>query len=493
MNGSPFDGQQHVVRRQHQRARLHLRLQRQRHVHGHLVAVEVGVERRAHQRMQLDRLAFDQHRLEGLDAEAVQRRRAVQHHRVLADHVLEDVPDHRLLRLDHLLRRLDRGGEPHRLQLVEDVGLEQLERHQLRQPALVQLELRADDDDRAPRVVDALAEQVLAEAPALALDHVGERLQRPLVGAGHRLAAAAVVEQRVDGLLQHPLLVAHDDVGRLELEQPLQPVVAVDDAAVQVVQVRGGEAAAVQRDERAQLRRQHRQHLEDHPLRLDARLVERLEHLEALGDLLDLGVRPGGLELLAQALDLVRHVERLEELANAFGAHGRREVVAVLLHLGEVVVLGEELRAVERREARVGDDERLEVQDALDVAQRHVEDHAHARRQALQEPDVRDRARELDVAHPLAAHPGERHLDAALLADDAAVLQALVLAAQALVVLHRTEDLGAEQAVALGLEGPVVDRLRLLHLAVRPRADLLRRREAGLDRVELLFLRDLLE
>ena len=42
---------------------------------------------------QLDRLAFDQDRLERLDAQAVQRGRAVEHHRVFADHLFEDVPD----------------------------------------------------------------------------------------------------------------------------------------------------------------------------------------------------------------------------------------------------------------------------------------------------------------------------------------------------------------------------------------------------------------
>src|SRR5207249_7199135 len=68
--------------------------------------------------------------------------------------------------------------------------------------ALVQLQLRAHHDHRASRVVHALAEQVLTEAPALALDHVGERLQGALVGAGHRLAAAAVVQQRVDRFLE---------------------------------------------------------------------------------------------------------------------------------------------------------------------------------------------------------------------------------------------------------------------------------------------------
>ncbi len=213
--------EQHVVRRQHERACFQLRFERERNVHGHLVTVEVGVERGAHQRMQLDRLAFDQHRLERLNAEPMQRRRPVQHHRVLADDLFQDVPHHRLARLDHLLRGLDRGRQPLQFELVEDERLEQLERHQLRQTALMQLQLRADDDHRAARVVDTLAEQVLPEAAALALDHVGERLQRTLVGTGHRLAATAVIEQRIDRLLQHALLVTHDDLGRLEFKQTL--------------------------------------------------------------------------------------------------------------------------------------------------------------------------------------------------------------------------------------------------------------------------------
>src|SRR3989304_2376213 len=41
----------------------HLPFRRRRYGARHLVAVEVGVERGAHQRVQLDRLALDQHRL----------------------------------------------------------------------------------------------------------------------------------------------------------------------------------------------------------------------------------------------------------------------------------------------------------------------------------------------------------------------------------------------------------------------------------------------
>jgi hypothetical protein len=55
----------------------------------------------------LDGLALDQHRLEGLDAQAVQRRRPVEHDRVLLDDVVEDVPHLRAAPLDHALGGLD--------------------------------------------------------------------------------------------------------------------------------------------------------------------------------------------------------------------------------------------------------------------------------------------------------------------------------------------------------------------------------------------------
>src|SRR6187401_1440428 len=95
-----------------------------------------------------------------------------------------------------------------------------------------------------------------------------------------------------------------------------------------------------------------------------------------------------------------------------------------------------------------------------------------------------DRRGQFDMTHTLAPHARQRDLDRALLADDALVLHALVLAAQALVVLDRPEDARAEQAVALGLKGAVVDGFRLLDLAVGPRQNLLRRRDRDPDLVE---------
>jgi hypothetical protein len=43
-----------------------------------------------------------------------------------------------------------------------------------------------------------------------------------LFGTGDRLAAAAVVEERVDRFLEHPPLVADDDLRSVELDKALQ-------------------------------------------------------------------------------------------------------------------------------------------------------------------------------------------------------------------------------------------------------------------------------
>src|SRR5437588_285527 len=161
-------GRKNVARAEHQYGRFDLRFRRKRNVHGHLVAVKVRVERCANQRVNADGLALNERRLEGLNAEAVQRRSTVQKNGMLANHVFQDVPNDGLLLLHHFLGLLDGGAVALGFKLVIDERLEELERHFLRQTALVELEFRADDDDRTARIVHALAKKVLSEAPLLA-------------------------------------------------------------------------------------------------------------------------------------------------------------------------------------------------------------------------------------------------------------------------------------------------------------------------------------
>ena len=93
MIGLPWAGERMLFVDIIEHASFDLCLDRKRNVHGHLVTVEVGVESRANQRMKLNGFAFDQHRLESLDPEAVQGRSAVQEHRMFLNHFFEDIPD----------------------------------------------------------------------------------------------------------------------------------------------------------------------------------------------------------------------------------------------------------------------------------------------------------------------------------------------------------------------------------------------------------------
>ena len=385
-----------------------------------------------------------------------------------------------------------------------------------------------------------------------------QRLQRTVARPGDGPAAAAVVEQRVHRLLQHPLLVVDDDLGRAEVDQPLQPVVAVDHAPVQVVQVGGRKAAAVELHHRTQFRRNHRHRVEHHTHRRVARLLERRDHLQALEGaklLLPLAVSDD----LTQPVGLGVDVEGLDELLDRLGTHRAGEVLAEAVdelaveHLVDDQLLGRQLgerrpdllepgqlslravadlthlalAAVADLAPHVGfraflfqllevglellgaglqvgvtlilggllldlhlgfesgqfvvahlvvdgrDHVRGEVDDLLEVLRREVEQVAQPGRDALEVPDVRDGRGQFDVTHPLTAHLGAGHLDAAALADDALEAHALVLAAVALPVASRSEDLLAEQAVLLRLQRAVVDGLRLLDLAEGPIPDVL--------------------
>ena len=94
---------QDVVRTQHQ----HLSLQdcciAQRQMDCHLVAVEVRIERRTRQRVQLHCLTLDQLGLECLNTQTVKGRSTVHQYGMTLDNVLQDVPDYGILSINDLL------------------------------------------------------------------------------------------------------------------------------------------------------------------------------------------------------------------------------------------------------------------------------------------------------------------------------------------------------------------------------------------------------
>ena len=115
---------QNIVGRHHQGAGFELCFQRQRHVYRHLVTVEVGVECRTHQRMQLNRFTFNQHRFKRLDTQTVKRWCAVQQDRMFANHFFQDVPDLCFFALNQFLGGFNGGCEATTLQFCKDERLE---------------------------------------------------------------------------------------------------------------------------------------------------------------------------------------------------------------------------------------------------------------------------------------------------------------------------------------------------------------------------------
>src|SRR5690606_4486684 len=189
-------------------------------------------------------------------------------------------------------------------------------------------------------------------AALLALEQIGQRLERTVTGTGDRPATTAVVEEGVDRLLQHPLLVVDDDLGGTEVDQSLEAVVAVDDAAVQVVEVGGREAATVELHHRTQFRRDHRHGVEHHAHGRVAGLLERSHDLQALEStelLLALAAADG----LAQRLGFGVDVEVLDELLDRLGTHGTGEVLAVaVLQLAVDHLVDDQILRLQLREGR---------------------------------------------------------------------------------------------------------------------------------------------
>ena len=117
----------------------------------------------------------------------------------------------------------------------------------------------------------------------------------------------------------------------MQLHQLLQPVVAIDDAPVEVVQIRRGESATIERHQRTQLRWDHRQDIQNHPLRLVAGFAERFHYAQPLGELELFLLRSLGLHSLADFDAEAFDIHFLEKLFDSFRAHHGDELTRKIL------------------------------------------------------------------------------------------------------------------------------------------------------------------
>src|SRR6266404_3110126 len=333
----------------------------------------------------------------------------------------------------------------------------------------MQLQLRTDDNNRTPRVIDAFAEEVLAETAALALEHIAQRFQRPITRACNGATMPAVVEQSVHGLLEHSLFVSNDDVRRLEQKQVFESVVTIDHPTIKIVQVRSRETPAFERNQGTQIRRNHRQHIQNHPLGARVRILKALNELETLGQFLaNLFALCGAHRFLQLFVELVK-VDLGQKLPDRLGAHAGNEIFAILLLRLAVLDFVEQLCLLQRRFAGINNDVILVINNALQLACAHIEHEPDARRHALVKPNVRDRHCQFDVSHAFTTYARQGDFDAAAITDHSLVFDALVFSARALPIPCRTKNTFAEKAALLRLERAVIDRLRIFDFAFAPR------------------------
>ena len=204
---------------------------------------------------------------------------------------------------------------------------------------------------------------------------------------------------------------------------------------------------------------------------------------ELLADLL--GARLGH-RLFEFASD-IGQIELGEDVADGLSTHADAEGVCTVLLFGFTQIdFGEELTALKRCAARIDDHVVFVVDHAFQRTSGHVEHEADSGRHALVEPDVRHRHSEFDVAHALTTNAGKGHFNTAAVANDALMLDALILAAGAFPVTGRSEDTLTEQAAFFGLERAVVDGFRVFDFAGGPGTGAVSRGDADRHIVELL-------
>lgn len=348
----------------------------------------------------------------------------------------------------------------------------------------MEFEFGTDDDDGATGIIDALAEEILTEAALLAFEHIGERFEWAIAGTGDGSAAPSVIDEGVDGLLEHTLFIANDNIWSLEFEKAIKAIIAINDAAIEVVEIGSGESAAVELNHRAQFWGDNGDNVHNHPFGAIAGFAEGFDDFESANGA-NAFLTVGGIEFVAEFLSEGVEVKGFKKELDSLRAHADFEGIAAEFFFFETeLTFGEEFLRFHIGIAGIKDNVRGEVKNALQSAGRHIEQKPHAGGDTFEVPDMRDGCGEFDMAHAFSANFSASDFDAAAVADSAFIADAFIFTAMAFPIASGTENAFAEEAVAFGLEGAIVDSFGLFNFAVRPFANFLWRGEANAHGVE---------
>ena len=113
---------------------------------GHLISIEIRIVGSTDQGVKLNCLTLNENRLKCLDAEPVEGWGPVKQDGMLPYYLLQDIPNLGTLCFHHLPGTFDSGYIGPLLKFVIDKRLEKLQGHLLGKPALMQPQLRTNDN-----------------------------------------------------------------------------------------------------------------------------------------------------------------------------------------------------------------------------------------------------------------------------------------------------------------------------------------------------------
>ena len=200
----------------------------------------------------------------------------------------------------------------------------------------MQLQLRTDYDHRTAGIIDAFSQKVLPESSRFSFQSIAKRLQWTIIRTPKHAAASSVIEHCVDRFLEHSFFIPDDDLGRAQLHQFFKPVVPVNDAAIKVVEIRCGKTPSIEWYQRAKLRGDHRDHVQNHPFRLVAGLTKSVDYLQAFGVFDPLQLRSFRFHRSPQFVRDFLDINALEQFLDRFCSHHRPEFSRELLYQSSV-------------------------------------------------------------------------------------------------------------------------------------------------------------
>src|SRR5690606_30966254 len=169
---------------------------------------------------------------------------------------------------------------------------------------------------------------------------------------------------------------------------------------------------------------------------------------QTLGLLQLLLIRSLDAHLLADRNAQAFNIHFSEQFLDALGAHHGDEFAGELHLQLALLLVGDHFGQFEVRYfTRIHNDIGFKVENPLQFAEGDIEQVANTAGQSLEKPHVGTRAGQFDMAKAFAADAGKGDFDATLVANYAAVLHSLVLAAQAFPVSDGSKNSGAEQSI----------------------------------------------